>query len=86
MTALKPLSRMLTVLAFLPARLHEKQSATVCFWTPRCVFFEDGGIALISIRFHDNIKMICSHWRLFGSYLIGLIISSHESIHGSGDI
>ena len=55
----------------------------VCVWTPRCVVFEDGGIALILIRFHDNIKIICSHWRVFGSYLI---FSSHESVHGSGDI
>jgi hypothetical protein len=53
------------------------------FGPPVVLFFEDGGIAWISIRFHDNIKIICSDWRLFGSYLI---FSSHESIHGSGDI
>ncbi len=61
-----------------------KTKVRLCVFGPPVVyFFEDGGIALISIRFHDNIKMICSDWRVFGSYLI---FFSHESIHGSGDI
>ena len=54
-----------------------------CFLGHPVVFLEDGGIALISIRFHDNLKIICSHWRL---PQCDFIFFSHESSHASEDI
>jgi hypothetical protein len=75
--------------AFIQLEIHafkhgpwEKKCECV-FFDPPVVFWEEGGIALISIRFYGNLKIICSHCR---QLWCDFIFCSHESSHASGDI
>ena len=60
-----------------------RRSFSVCFFGSPLLFFRRWRYCIDSIRFHDNLKIICSHWRLLQC---DFIFFSHESSHASEDI